>query len=185
MNKTDKINKMSSDVVRWFKVFSPSQHNNDNMAAHRSGNICRNRHQIAINTFGNYFSTTFILLTVAFVINQQLSLVLSERILATNNLNFTTKSTYLNNEQNQIAGSSDDGPVQMNYDVNDLTNIYRAHQIHVDDDILNDKHFTSTWAVHIPGGIEIADRVAEEHGFINLGKVSPFFLFLILSFKRR
>lgn len=33
-------------------------------------------------------------------------------------------------------------------------------------------HFTSTWAVHIPGGDADAARVAAEHGFSNLGKVS-------------
>lgn len=34
-------------------------------------------------------------------------------------------------------------------------------------------HFTPTWAVHIVDGDEgAADRVAAEHGFTNLGKVS-------------
>lgn len=33
-------------------------------------------------------------------------------------------------------------------------------------------HFTSTWAVHIPGGKEKANLVARDHGFINLGEVS-------------
>lgn len=33
-------------------------------------------------------------------------------------------------------------------------------------------HYTNTWAVHIPGGNEIADTVAEEHGYLNLGQVS-------------
>uniref|UniRef100_A0A3P9IWG8 Furin n=1 Tax=Oryzias latipes TaxID=8090 RepID=A0A3P9IWG8_ORYLA len=31
--------------------------------------------------------------------------------------------------------------------------------------------YTNTWAVHIPGGQEEADRVAEKHGFINYGHV--------------
>lgn len=42
------------------------------------------------------------------------------------------------------------------------------------------KLYTNTWAVHIPGGPEAADRVATKHGFINNGHVSstlPFFLF--------
>lgn len=34
------------------------------------------------------------------------------------------------------------------------------------------RHYTSTWAVHIPDGDEIAERVAATHGFTNLGKVS-------------
>lgn len=33
-------------------------------------------------------------------------------------------------------------------------------------------HYTSTWAVHVPEGPEVANQIAAEHGFINLGKVS-------------
>lgn len=33
-------------------------------------------------------------------------------------------------------------------------------------------HFTHTWAVHIPGGEEVAKAVADEHGMIFRGKVS-------------
>lgn len=37
-------------------------------------------------------------------------------------------------------------------------------------------HFTPHWAVHIPDGTdEIAQRVADDHGFIYLGKVRKFF----------
>lgn len=32
--------------------------------------------------------------------------------------------------------------------------------------------YTNTWAVQIDGGPEEADRIAREHGFINLGNVS-------------
>lgn len=32
--------------------------------------------------------------------------------------------------------------------------------------------YTNTWAVQISGGPEEADRIAREHGFINLGNVS-------------
>ena len=32
--------------------------------------------------------------------------------------------------------------------------------------------FSNTYAVHIEGGPAEADRIAQEHGFINLGKVS-------------
>lgn len=38
-------------------------------------------------------------------------------------------------------------------------------------DDLPSEHFTSTWAVHIPGGEAEANRVAAEHEFINLGQV--------------
>lgn len=33
------------------------------------------------------------------------------------------------------------------------------------------RHFTPTWAVHIPGGETVANLVAAEHGFTNYGKV--------------
>ncbi|XP_045511853.1 furin-like protease 1 isoform X1 [Pieris brassicae] len=32
-------------------------------------------------------------------------------------------------------------------------------------------HYTSTWAVHVPGGSEAADAVAADHGFINFGEI--------------
>lgn len=32
-------------------------------------------------------------------------------------------------------------------------------------------HYTRQWAVHIIGGPEVADAVASDHGFINLGQV--------------
>jgi len=33
-------------------------------------------------------------------------------------------------------------------------------------------HYTHTWAVHIPNGDNgMADAVAKDHGFVNLGKV--------------
>lgn len=37
---------------------------------------------------------------------------------------------------------------------------------------LGQKVYTNTWAVHIPGGQKIADRIANKHGFINYGHVS-------------
>ncbi|CAB1425746.1 unnamed protein product [Pleuronectes platessa] len=36
---------------------------------------------------------------------------------------------------------------------------------------LGQKVYTNTWAVHIPGGQEDADRIASKHGFINNGHV--------------
>lgn len=32
-------------------------------------------------------------------------------------------------------------------------------------------HYTPTWAVHIPGGDHIAQQVADDHGYVLLGKV--------------
>ncbi|KAE8297100.1 Furin-1 [Larimichthys crocea] len=37
--------------------------------------------------------------------------------------------------------------------------------------VLGQKVYTNTWAVHIPGGQEEADRIASKHGFINHGHV--------------
>jgi hypothetical protein len=45
-------------------------------------------------------------------------------------------------------------------------------------------HFSRQWAVHIEGGVQVADSIATKHGFVNLGQVSfkPFFLrFLTLE----
>jgi Peptidase S8 pro-domain len=57
-----------------------------------------------------------------------------------------------------------------------LVNLCNLIESVYSDDLLNTPgargHFTQQWAVHIPGGNEAADRVAAEHGFINLGKVS-------------
>lgn len=38
--------------------------------------------------------------------------------------------------------------------------------------VLGQKVYTNTWAVHIPGGQEVADQIANKHGFINYGHVS-------------
>lgn len=40
--------------------------------------------------------------------------------------------------------------------------------------VVGQKLYTNTWAVHIPGGQETADQVADKHGFINYGHVSLF-----------
>lgn len=37
---------------------------------------------------------------------------------------------------------------------------------------LGQQVYTNTWAVHIPGGPEAADGVAQKHGFVNHGHVS-------------
>uniref|UniRef100_A0A674N3J8 Furin (paired basic amino acid cleaving enzyme) a n=1 Tax=Takifugu rubripes TaxID=31033 RepID=A0A674N3J8_TAKRU len=37
--------------------------------------------------------------------------------------------------------------------------------------VVGQKLYTNTWAVHIPGGPEVADQVATKHGFINNGHV--------------
>lgn len=43
--------------------------------------------------------------------------------------------------------------------------------------------YSDSWAVEVQGGMDEADRIAAEHGFINLGQVSlllPFFAFVIV-----
>lgn len=38
--------------------------------------------------------------------------------------------------------------------------------------------YSSQWAAHIEGGLEIAKRVTEKHGFVLLGEVNDFILFI-------
>lgn len=38
-------------------------------------------------------------------------------------------------------------------------------------------HYTHTWAVHIPGGVEVAQQVADDHDMHFRGMVSSFFIF--------
>lgn len=39
-------------------------------------------------------------------------------------------------------------------------------------------HYTQQWVVHIDGGPEVADSVAKDHGFTNLGTVCFSFIFI-------
>lgn len=43
--------------------------------------------------------------------------------------------------------------------------------------VLVNGHYTRQWAVHILGGPEVADAVARDHGFINMGQVIDGFFF--------
>lgn len=40
------------------------------------------------------------------------------------------------------------------------------------DEWYREPHYTPTWAVHIPGGDQVAQQVADDHGYVILGKVS-------------
>lgn len=171
---------MTSDVVRWSQLSTQQNPQHDNVMT--SGENVRHiekdatqhsrntRRSLIAATIGTHLHRT-VLLFVWLVINQNVSLVLSDPILATNNLTLAAKRT---------AG---DGPIHRpNDDVveavesirftNDLPRQYHSHQIIGDDDISTHRDYTSTWAVHIPGGDDVAERVAREHGFTNLGKVS-------------
>lgn len=46
--------------------------------------------------------------------------------------------------------------------------------------VRTEKVYTNTWAVHIPGGQEEAERIAAKHGFINYGHVSLKICFIFL-----
>lgn len=48
---------------------------------------------------------------------------------------------------------------------------------------LGQRVYTNTWAVHIAGGPDEADRIASKHGFVNHGNVScwGFFTLFCLS----
>lgn len=189
---------MTSDVVRWFRLSSqqsPSQQrdvmtspgklqmsnrsnsstlqNEDSQNTHRSSSIAA-----TIQAHLNITALLFIWL----VINQNVSLVLSDPILATSNLTIDVKNP---NGDDRILPPNDDllaansvslrdDDTQLSNDI-DLPSQFQAHHIISDDDILNDKHFTPTWALHIPGGDEVAKGVADEHGFTYLGKVSSQF----------
>ena len=41
--------------------------------------------------------------------------------------------------------------------------------------------YTNSWAVEVAGGKATADTLAQKHGFINLGKVTIRFLFIIIN----
>jgi len=45
---------------------------------------------------------------------------------------------------------------------------------------IGEKVYTNTWAVHITGGEQEANRIASKHGFVNHGNVSVMFRQVIL-----
>lgn len=209
---------MTSDVVRWSKLCSQRNRMHqpcDVMTARNKLYISRRRNRntsqnenieydtnaaaatvatastaavaAAAATINAHFNK-IVVLFIWLVINQNVSLVLSDRILATSNLTIGVKSQHSDgllihspNDDTLAANSvSMHGyEAQSSNDI-DLPSQYRSHHAIGDDDIHNDKHFTSTWAVHIPGGDEDADYVAREHGFTNLGKVCRFSISILI-----
>lgn len=190
---------MTSDVVRWSQLYSQQKsiQKRDVMTSPGNSRISyRNRinRRSTLQTEPNKsarsspIATTIqthfnkiVLLFIWLVINQHVSLVLSEANLATSNFTIDAKTKTgdeLNHPSNDdlpaaySVSLSDQHDAQSPDDDLDLSSQYRSHQIISDDDIANDKHFTSTWAVHIVGGDQAADHVAREHGFRILGKVS-------------
>lgn len=191
-----KINKMSSDVVRWSELSLQRNKFNWLLSFHsknmKSNKIPNKQHRHANTKTFDIKQSTFILLTLWLVVNQNVSIVLSDPNVAANNFTFNINNNYSNDDKTIVsmknvvsanALTSNDLQQQLKHET-DLDDSYRIHQITVDDDILNDKDYTSTWAVHIPGGDDVADRVAREHDFVNLGKVcfEPFFFVFYFCF---
>lgn len=179
---------MTSDVVRWSQLYTqqnqqrdimtsdekmrPTTHQNAEMDATEYKHSRNTRRSLIARTIGTHLHKT-VLLFFWLVINQNVSLVLSDPILATSNLTIAAK----NIAGDELIHSPIDDVVmaassqESSNDI-DLPSQYHSHQIIGDDDISNDRDFTATWAVHIPGGDNVAEHVAREHGFTNLGKVS-------------
>lgn len=184
-------------MVRW-SVLSSQRNTFNRLLSFYSKNmksieIPSKRHRHAgTSTFG-INQLKFILLILWLVINQNVSIVLSDPIVAANNFTLNINNNNYSNDDKTIVSMENIVPAnaltlndlqnQLKHET-DLDDSYRIHQITVDDDILNDKDYTSTWAVHIPDGDDVADRVAREHGFVNLGKVCyrQFFLFFFTMF---
>lgn len=147
----------------------------------------RQRKQSRDNLLNNDFYK-FILL-IWLVINHNVSVVLSAD--NNNNNNFTTNYFELNAinsnryGNNAVATSANKtnlyGERSGSADGNGID--YTEHVIISDDDIEQENDFTATWAVHVPGGKDEANRVAAEHGFNILGEVSAIFVSIsIFSF---
>lgn len=186
---------MTSDVVRWSQLCSQQNklQQRDVMTSHKKSpnphlnrinretltndpNESRGRSPIAA-TIGTHLHKTVCLLFVWLVINQNVSLVLSDPNLAASNLTIDDK--HISGDELILPPPNDDDDVLALNSVSlsdqkaqTHPNQYQSHQIIVDDDHFNDKHFTPTWAVHIPGGQKVAKRVADQHGFTYLGEVS-------------
>lgn len=125
-----------------------------------------------------------LIIMIWFVINQHINLVLSDdRINNNNNKN----DIYINSNQ-LINGNI----YVINNTITKVANGFSGsgndYHVHggplnylVDDDIKQDNHFTSTWAVHVPDGEDAANEVARKHGFTNHGKVSSIFAYFFSS----
>lgn len=189
---------MNNDVVRWLTP-SPNQKSqrynlnqnalqlstksldNVNQNAYMSVSTAKsnvNKQRKFHRSGDNSLKIDFLklILTIWLIINQQyVRLVLGDNSWTVNNINNDVSST-------PSASSMVDDISNKNIDVitanlNDNNN----HNIISDDDIEQMNHFTPTWAVSVPGGEDEANRVAEEHGFTNLGKVRRvFFIFDLL-----
>lgn len=89
------------------------------------------------------------------VINVNVNVALSEQP-----LNAVTVDDY--RSPLNVDDVETDEPLLIVYDIDDTNDI---------DGELALGDYTPTWAVHIPGGAAEANRVADEHGYKNLGKV--------------
>lgn len=189
-----KSNKMYSDGVRW--LLWPIQQSDDPqhncVDRHRRSITTMNsqpykQHRDRDSLLKLFFSK---LIVMWLVINMNVNVVLSDAPLnltfnaiqtnatATNATSaakaiathYSTQSNNLINLNNNNTIDNDDQPIMIVYD--------EYYDVDENDNSVDDKkmpstngHFTSTWAVHIPGGDAEAGRVADELGFQNLGKV--------------
>ncbi|XP_031635657.1 furin-like protease 1 isoform X2 [Contarinia nasturtii] len=179
---------MTSDVVRWSQLYmqqnkpqkrddvmTSSEHLRPSYRNHANVNIAlankhsRNtRRSLIAGTVGTQLHK-IVLLVLWLVINQNVSLVLSEPILATNNLTIAVKSITGDDEQIHMPVDNDLAVESMSLQDSQNLNQQHSHQTTDDDD--SSRHFTPTWAVHVPGGDSVAERIAEDHGFRILGKI--------------
>lgn len=134
---------MNSDVVRW-----PWPSICDQKSIDRRKNYNVNSQRVRDSK-----SSFYKLMLMWLVINVNVNVALSEQ-----QLNAVTDDyrSPLN------ADAANDEPELIVYDIDDTNDIDRDFML---------GHYTPTWAVHVPGGEADANRVAEEHGYRNLGKV--------------
>lgn len=141
--KHSNAHKMSSDVVRW-----PWPSICDHNSIDRSKCYYVNSQRIRDSK-----SSFYKLMLMWLVINVNVNVALSEQ-----QLNAVTDDY----RSPLSADVETDEPLLIVYEIDDTNDIDGEL-------VLGD--FTPTWAVHIPGGEAEANRVAEEHGYKNLGKV--------------
>lgn len=173
---------MTSDVVRW-SVLSSQQNTsrrrchstlihsnamtleattmNSNRAHRPNDNAGRSRHTTSTVSLGRPLANKFILLAIWLVMNQCVSIALSE-----------------SNVRQAFSVNGIDDPADSRTD--DLDELLRFHRIHVDEaDEADQPSYLQDFVVHVRNGEnrEDVDRIAEDHGFVNLGEVSLFFLY--------
>lgn len=99
------------------------------------------------------------------------------------------KISNTNNESNNFNNSILVDGNSVDDILNDFSELIASDNYNIEDDYYESfsKHkpkptiYLNEFAVHIPAGEEMADAVARNHGFTNLGQVSFLFLFLLTN----